>query len=182
MNLAPARTPRFAAVIVALALSVAAAQSGAKPLESPKAVGNVMYAATGEILLVIPSLRSKEVAEGLRLAATERGTNVFVIADAALVGERAGYLPGLSLLKNVQVRVLRGVRSSQAVVDRKLLLSGPLLVDVPNPLEPGRTEARTDPRAINDATNWFARAWKQARPYTFRPNVTKPPAKPAQKP
>jgi hypothetical protein len=174
---------RFVATLGVLALGVglAVAQQQARLLESPKVVGSVMYAATGEILLVVPSLRSKEVADGLRRAATERGTTVFVIADASLVEERAGYLPGLSLLKNIQVRLLRGVRSSQAVVDRQLLLSGPLLVDVPNPLEPGRTEARSDPRAINQAASWFARAWKQAKPYRFSPNVPKP-KRPVQKP
>jgi hypothetical protein len=160
------------------AIGTAVAQNNARLLESPKVVGNVMYSATQEILLVVPGLRSKEVAEGLRRAAVERGTTVFILADASLIEERASYLPGLSLLENVQVRLLRGVRSSQAVVDRKLVLSGPLLTDVPNPLEPGRTEVRTDGRVINDATAWFSRAWKNARPYTFRPATPKPSSKP----
>ncbi len=163
-----------AIVTVSLSLGLVVAGETARLLESPKMVGGVMYAATQEILLVVPSLRSKEVADSLRRAATERGTVVYILADASLIEERASYLPGLSLLKgNVQVRLLRGLRTGQAVVDRKLLLSGPLLVDIPNPLEPGRTEASTSLTDINRSINWFGRAWKQARPYSFRADPPK---------
>jgi hypothetical protein len=151
-----------------------AVQSAVRPLESPKAVGSVLYTGTQEILLVVPSVRSKEIADGLRRAATERGTPIFILADVSLIEERAGYLPGLSLIKNVQIRLLRGVQTSQAVVDRKLLIAGPLLFDIPNPLEPKPTEALTETRRVNAAINWFAGAWKTAKPYAYRPTNTKP--------
>jgi hypothetical protein len=157
-----------------LTVGFVTAQSAGRPLESPKAVGSVLYTGTQEILLVAPSVRSKEVADGLRRAATERGTPIFILADARFIEERAGYLPGLSLVKNVQIRLLRGVQTSQAIVDRKLLISGPLLFDIANPLETKPTEALTETRRVNAAINWFAGAWKAAKPYTYRPPNTKP--------
>lgn len=182
VNTDPAQKERIvkasAVLLISCALGWATAQTAAQPttraLESPKVVGGVLYAGTQEILLVAPSVRSKEVADGLRRAAVERGTPIFIIADASLAGERAGFLPGLSLLGNVQVRLLRGVVQPSAVVDRKLLISGLLLFDIPSPLETRLTEARTDPRAINDAVRWFTKAWKLAKPYKYSLAPTKP--------
>ena len=163
-----------AVLLISFALGWAVAQTATQTLESPKVVGGVLYTGTQEILVVTPSVRSKDVADGLRRAAVERGTPVYIIADAALVGERAGFLPGLSLVKNVQVRLLRGLTQSSAVVDRKLLISGLLLFDIPSPLETKLTEARTDSRAINDAVRWFTKAWKLAKPYKYSLAPMKP--------
>lgn len=163
-----------AVALISCALGWAVAQTATQTLESPKIVGGVLYTGTQEILFVAPSVRSKEVADGLRRAAVERGTPVFIIADAGLVAERAGFLSGLSLVNNVQVRLLRGVAQPSAVVDRKLLISGLLLFDIPSPLTTKRTEARTDPRAIGDAVRWFTNAWKLAKPYKYSPAPTKP--------
>jgi hypothetical protein len=167
-------TAAGAVFLSCLGFGFVTAQSAPRPLESPKAVGSVLYTGTEEILLVAPSVRSKEIADGLRRAAVERGTPIFILADVRFVEERAGYLPGLSLVKNVQVRLLRGVPISQATVDRKLLISGPLLFDIPNPLEVKPTEALTETRRVNAAINWFAGAWKAAKPYTYRPPNAKP--------
>lgn len=163
-----------AALLISFALGWAVAQTATQTLESPKVVGGVLYTGTQEILLVTPSVRSKDVADGLRRAAVERGTPVYIIADAALVGERAGFLPGLSLVKNVQVRLLRGLTQSSAVVDRKLMISGSLLFDIPSPLETKLTEARSDSRAVSDAVRWFTKAWKLAKPYKYSLAPTKP--------
>lgn len=161
------RHARAALVVVFAGVSLALAQE--RDLRDTRAVGDVLRLATREILLTVPSVRSRDVAEGLRRAALERGARVFVLADVSLVQEPSGYLAGLSLVKNIQVRLLRGVSVYRAVVDRSVLVSGGLLFDMPTPLEPRPTTASTKTRAWTEAAAWFTRAWTQARPYTFQP-------------
>jgi sugar-specific transcriptional regulator TrmB len=142
--------------------------AGYHRLGTPQAVGATLYTASREILIISPSLRSKDIAEALRKSALERGVTIFVIADALLVDEPAGYLGGLSLLKNVHVRLVQGLTSSRAIIDRTILVSGSLLFDVPNPLESKPTFAATDPQATSSTINWFNRVWRTAAPYKYK--------------
>jgi hypothetical protein len=156
-------------ILTATALSGGFAQqlAGYHRLGTPQAVGATLYTASSEILVISPSIRSKDVAEALRKSALERGVTIFVIADVRLVDEPAGYLGGLSLLKNVHVRLVQGLTSSRAIIDRSILVSGSLLFDVPNPLESKPTFAATDPQATSSTIAWFNRVWGTAKPYKY---------------
>ncbi|WP_102127579.1 hypothetical protein [Deinococcus planocerae] len=170
------RGPGVASLLACLSLSGQAAPApDRQTLASAQAVGASLYAATGEVLLVTPTLRSREVAEGLRRAATERGVNVYLLADARFVGEGASYLGGLSLIPRIQVRLVRGLRGARATIDRRVLLSGPLLADVVSPLRGEPTVAVREPRAVAQASAWFTRTWNTAAPYRYRPPT--PPAR-----
>ncbi len=142
--------------------------AGYHRLGTPQAVGATLYTASREILLISPSLRSKDVAEALRKSAVERGVTIFVIADARLINEPSGYLGSLSFLENVHVRLVQGLTSSRAIIDRSILVSGSLLFDVPNPLETKPTFAATDAQITASTVTWFNRIWSTAKPYKYQ--------------
>ncbi len=157
----------FAGLTALAVLGSVSAQQAAQRLGTPQAVGAALYTASREILIVTPSIRSKDVAEALRKTAVERGIAIFVIADARLINEPAGYLSGLSLLEKIQVRLVQGLTSSQALIDRNVMISGPLLFDGPNPLEKRPTVAATDAEVNNRTVTWFNQVWKTAKPYKY---------------
>lgn len=163
----------IALTATALGWVFAGQPAGYQRLGTPQAVSATLYSASREILIVSPSIRSKDVAEALRKAALERGVTIFVIADARLVGEPAGYLSGLSLLENVHVRLVQGLTSSRATIDRTIVVSGPLLFDSPNPLENRPTFAATDPQATATTVAWFNRVWSTAKPYKYEIQLPK---------
>lgn len=167
------RRPTWVTLVALLGLGGAPAHgqpvAGPRVLASPEQVGASLYASAREVLVVTPYLRSQAVADGLRRAAVERGARVFVLADDRYVAEPASYLTGLSLVRGVQVRLLRGLSVSQATVDRKVTLAGPLIADVADPLSAQATLAERSPRKVAQASAWFTRNWSVATPYTYRP-------------
>jgi hypothetical protein len=152
-----------------LVLFVPAAQAlPARTLTTSQEVGATLLAATSEVMIVTPALRSKDVAEGLRKAAVERGVRVFLLADVRFLNDGGSYLNGLSLTPGIQVRLLRGVGASRATVDRQLTLSGPLLSDIASPLQQELTATTQEPFKVRSAAAWFSKAWAQARPYKYK--------------
>ncbi len=163
------RTPAAAGAISGMILlSVSAALAlPSRTLSTPQEVGATLLAATSEVTLVTPALRSKDVAENLRKAAVERGVRVFLLADVRFLNDGGSFLGGLSLTPGIQVRLLRGLNDSRATIDRQVTLSGPLLADVISPLQQTPTQASQEPREVRTAGAWFSKAWAQARPYRY---------------
>jgi hypothetical protein len=167
--------PLKALAAFALGLGLAQAQAQTKILNTSEIVGNALYASSRQIVIAIPSIRNKAVAEGLRRAAVERNVRIFILADAYQVSEATSYIPGLSLLPGVSVKVLTGLRQSQAVMDGQVLVQGPLLYDISGPLETRDTIADTNPYHTRAAAAWFSRNWKKAKTFKYQlPNVKKP--------
>ncbi|PNY79675.1 hypothetical protein [Deinococcus koreensis] len=154
--------------LVALTVCGGARAERSWTLTTSQQVGASLYEATSEVLLVTPTLRSKDVAEALRRAAVERGVRIFLIADGRYVNEGASYLASLSLTPGIQVRLVRGLEASRATIDRQMTVSGPLLADVPSPRRPGATLALQQPQAVRVASTWFSKAWATARPYRYQ--------------
>lgn len=167
--------PLKALAAFTLGFGLAQAQAQTKILNTSEIVGNALYTSSRQIVIVIPSIRSKAIAEGLRRAAVERNVRIFILADAYQVSEATSYIPSLSLLPGVSVKVLTGVRQSQAVMDGQVLLEGPLLYDISGPLETRDTIADTNPYHARAAGAWFNRNWKKAKSFKYQlPNVKKP--------
>jgi hypothetical protein len=143
-------------------------------LEREADVARVITAARHEVLVTAPSLRSRAVANALREAVVQSGVRVLILCDAKQVAEPSSFVPALSLLKGrglqLEVRVLRGVRRANLIVDGTRVVFG-ALVAAPwtYGLEPTRlvmdaAEAQTQTRA-------FFAQWKWAAPWahTIRP-------------
>jgi hypothetical protein len=154
-------------MLVVLLGGAAFAQSERRTLETPELLARVLEVARSEVLVVVPSLREPRVAAALHAAAVKRGARVFVIANERWIGEPSSYLGGLSLTKNVQVRLLRDVTQSWAVVDRGLLINGPLLTDEISPLDSRPTTASGNAVLVRRYSSWFTTAWRQAKPYRY---------------
>ncbi len=167
---------KFKAVAaIALGFGLVQAQAQSKILKTSEMVGNALYASSRQIVIVIPSIRNKAVAEGLRRAAVERNVRIFILADAYQISEATSFIPSLSLLPGVSVKVLTGVRQSQAVMDGQVLVQGPLLYDISGPLETRDTVADTNPYHTRAAAAWFNRNWKKAKTFKYQlPNFKKP--------
>lgn len=150
-----------------LYVSAALALPG-QTLSTPQQVGATLLAATSEVMLVTPALRSKDVAESLRKAATERGVRVFLLADVRFLNDGGSFLGGLSMTPGIQVRLLRGLNNSRATIDRQVTLSGPLLADIISPLQQTPTQTSQEPREVRTASVWFTKAWAQASPYRYK--------------
>jgi hypothetical protein len=157
-----------ALLAVVLGLDLAQAQAQTKILNTSEIVGNALYTSSREIVMVVPSIRNKAIAEGLRRAAVERNVRIFILADAYQVSEATSYIPSLSLLPGVSVKVLRGIRQTQAIMDSQVLLEGPLLYDISGPLETRNTVADTSPYRARAAAAWFSRNWKKAKIFKYQ--------------
>jgi hypothetical protein len=148
-------------------LSTALAQQA---LGSAEKVGQVLFSATKEIMIIAPSIRSKAVADAIRRAAVDRGVTIYILADAAFITEPAGYLGGLSRLPKVQVKLMRGIPDNEvkAVIDRQVIVQGPLLVDVSSPLNTKPTTALQSPQKSNNAAARFIQIWQKAKVYRYQ--------------
>ena len=167
--------PLKALAALAFGLGLAQAQAQTKILNTSEMVGNALYASSRQIVIAIPSIRSKAIAEGLRRAAVERNVRVFILADAFQVSEATSFIPSLSLLPGVSVKVLTGIRQSQAVMDGQVLVQGPLLYDISGPLETRDTIADTNPYHTRAAAAWFNRNWKKAKSFKYQiPKIKNP--------
>lgn len=153
-----------------------------RTIGSAREVGDGVASAASEVMLVTPFLRSKEVAESLRKVATQRGVRVYVLADVQYIQEGGSFLNGLSMVKGIQIRLLRGLKDSRATIDRKSTITGPLLADQASLLNPGMTTLIQEPRMVQAASAWFSRAWATATPYKYEvPPAPKSSASPAPK-
>lgn len=91
---------------------------------SSGSLANELLKAQNQIMLAVPAVASKEVAEALRVAALERGVKVFVMVDQSRVRAPSSYTVGLSMLPGVAVKIYRGLNSHTAIIDNHTLLRG----------------------------------------------------------
>jgi hypothetical protein len=159
-------------IVLALSVLSSLAFSSGIPirLEHSSDVTQVIASSRREILILVPSLRSRAVATALRKAVVEGGVSLEILCDASLVYERSSFIPMLSMLHeqkhNVTVRVLRGVNRTLLVTDQSRAVFGPLVSEPDSfGLQPTRLitdvlEARVQARA-------FRSQWQKATPWTF---------------
>ena len=140
-------------------------------LEHSAEVAQTITSARQRILILVPSLRSRAVADALRKLIVEGGVHLQILCDASLMAERSNFIPMISLLRNrkqnVEVRVLRGVNRVVLIVDESRAVFGPLVA------EPESISLKIT-RLINDATEAklqvraFEVQWKRATPWRYQ--------------
>jgi hypothetical protein len=161
---------KYGLLILILGVGLAVAQTSQRVVQDTETLKKILQVSRSELLLTVPSLRQKSVAEAIHNAATQRGAKVFLLVDDRWVAEPASYLGGLSLTKNVHIRLLHGVAQSWAVVDRQVLIRGPMLMDEVSPLNTNATTSSQEKALANRYVRWFTTSWKTARPYRYTLN------------
>lgn len=159
---------------IVLALSVLSnlALSSSIPvrLDHASDVAQVIASSQHEILILVPSLRSRDVANALRKAVVEGGVSLEILCDASLVNERSSFIPMLSMLHerkhDVTVRVLRGVNRATLIVDESRAVFGPL-VSEPDSFGLQPTRLVTDEFEAKAQTRAFKTQWQRATPWTY---------------
>ena len=139
--------------------------SGAQVLSTSADVVQTLGAASQEVMLAAPLLRSKEVADALRIALVERGVPVFILAPAEGVEDPASYLMSLALT-GASVGVAP-VDEAFIIIDRTVLVQGPLLSG--ETVLPGRTPEQTyyvdDPNRAAPFVESFYQSYSAAVTY-----------------
>lgn len=104
---------RFLPLLLVLASGSLAQTSTA--LGTPDAVVAQLAAATEQLLVMVPTVRSQELAEALRQAAVERGVRVYLLVSPDYVEEGGSFVSSLAVLANVYTRL--------ALVDRSFIVA-----------------------------------------------------------
>jgi hypothetical protein len=126
-------------------------------------VAQLIAAATKEVMLTAPALRSRVVAEALREAIVVRGVEVYLLVSPAGVEERASYAMSLSLA-GAHVGV-GSVDTAYLVVDRQLTVTGPLVGELEAVQRVTVTRSSGDLAYTQEVVGWFYRAFSAAQPY-----------------
>lgn len=139
-------------------------------LDHASEVAQVISSSQHEILILVPSLRSRAVANALRKAVVEGGVSLEILSDASSVSERSSFIPMLSMLHqrkhNVTVRVLRGVNRATLIVDESRAVFGPLISE-PDSFGFQPTRLVTDALEVQVQAQAFRAQWKRATPWTY---------------
>jgi uncharacterized protein YllA (UPF0747 family) len=159
-------------IVLALSVLSSLAFSSGIPVRFDHAseVAQVIASSRREVLMLVPSLRSRVVANALRKAVVEAGVSLEILCDTSLVNERSSFIPMLSMLHerkhNVTVRVLRGVNRTLLVVDQSRAVFGPLVSESDSfGLNP--TRLVTDALEVRYQTRVFRSQWQKATPWTY---------------
>jgi hypothetical protein len=159
-------------IVLALSMLSSLAFSSGIPVRLYHAseVAQVVASSRREVLMLVPSLRSRVVANALRKAVVEGGVLLELLCDASLVNERSSFIPMLSMLRqrnrDVTVRVLRGVNRAVLIVDQSRAVFGPL-VSEPGSFGLQPTRLVTDALEAQAQARTFRSQWQKARPWTY---------------
>jgi hypothetical protein len=159
-------------VLALLVLSSLAFSSGIPvTLERSSDVTQVIVSSRREVLLLVPSLRSRVVANALRKAVVEGGVSLEILCDARLVNERSSFIPMLSTLHqrkhNVMVRLLRGMSRAVLIIDESRAVFGPL-VSEPDSFGLQPTRLITDALEAQVQARAYRSQWQKATPWTYK--------------
>lgn len=138
---------------------------GAQTLATEEDVVQTIRTASQELMLATPFLYSSQVADALRVAMVERGVTVYILAPTVGIEDQGSYLLGLALAG--AALSVAPVEDAFAVVDRTVLVLGPLLVGK-TPL-PGQSVAQTfyfnDAAKAGPYVSSFYESYSLAEPY-----------------
>lgn len=136
-------------------------------LGTPEVVAAQLGAATEQLLVMVPTVRSEAIAEGLRQAAVERGVQVYLLVSPEHADEGGSYVPALALLEGVHTR-LALVDRSFIVADggeAAFLLEGEMLGGSTQAFDARETYALRDAATIASRGRLFEDVWLAAPKY-----------------
>lgn len=160
---------------VGLLFGLALAQPGLVVVQGPQGVAALVDSAEREVLLSTPALREVSLAQALGRAVAERGLAVYVLAGRAEARAADSYLPWLWLhtvrdrYPNLRIRVAAGEPPPFLVVDRRVVLQGPLLWRRPGPLVSVPMVVETDPARVAARLARFGQLYAQGRAFQYTP-------------
>ena len=163
-------------IVLALSVLSSLAFSSGIPfkLDHASDVAQVIASSRHEILMLVPSLRSRAVADALRKAVVEGGVSLEILCDASSVNERSSFIPMLSLLHQrkhkVTVRVLRGINRATLIGDESRAVFGPLISE-PDSFGLQPTRLVTDGLEAQVQARAFRVQWQRAIPWTYTLNA-----------
>ena len=159
-------------IVLALSVFSGLALSSSIPtkLDHASDVAQVIASSRHEILILVPSLRSRAVANALQKAVVEGGVSLVILYDESSVNERSSFIPMLSILHqrkhNVTVRVLRGINRALLIIDESRAVYGPL-VSEPDSFGLQPTRLVTDTLETRTQARAFKVQWRRATPWTY---------------
>lgn len=155
---------RFVLFLLLLSWSGAQDLSGlAASISSQSEIARLIATATDEVLLAVPTLLSPTLAEALREAVVVRGVRIFLLVSADHAEDRASYVMSLRLA-GAEVR-LAEVAESYLVVDRRHMVSGPLLAALEGAQVFEKTAQSRDGDDMSRVIAWFYVAFRASLSY-----------------
>lgn len=160
---------------VGLVFGLALAQPGLVVVQGPQGVTDLVDGAEREIVLSTPALREGLLAGALGRAVAERGLPVYLLAGRAEALAADGYLAWLWLhtvrgrSPNLRIRVTEGDPPPFMVVDRRVLLEGPLLWRRLSPLASVPTVIETDPSRVAARLARFNQLYAEGQAFEYTP-------------
>ena len=143
--------------------SIVQAQPTVMQLNSAQELAAQLEAAQKEILYSVPTLRSHEISESLRRTAL-RGVKVFMLVDPYQAELPDSYVPSLEHPQLAQI-ALSSIGLSFAVIDRMLVIEGPLLSTANVVFDSPDTFIVRDEVLAKNRIQHFLSQWNQAPKY-----------------
>jgi hypothetical protein len=138
-----------------------------RPLSKSGEIAEVINASTQELLLVADTFRNETLADAVRVAALERGVNVFVLAPESLIQDLSSYFGTLS--QAGATIHLQEATGAFLVIDRKYVIQGALLSDLANPQTSSQTMFIASEDYANHLTQLFIDAFEGATTWVYEP-------------
>jgi hypothetical protein len=114
--------------------------------------------------IVVPTVRSTEVAEALRRAAVERHVSIRVLVDPTLVEAPDSFIPSTETYAGVEVRLVPTERAF-VIIDNQIVLEGLLIAESAVPFDAPPTLALRDAETTTKRLDWFEAQWVNAPRY-----------------
>jgi phosphatidylserine/phosphatidylglycerophosphate/cardiolipin synthase-like enzyme len=137
-----------------------------RPISKSEEIAEVINASTQELLLVTDTFRNKTLADAVRVAALERGVNVFVLAPEALIQDLSSYFGTLS--QAGATIHLQDATGAFLVIDHKYVVQGALLSELENPEMTTQTMLIASEDYANHLTQLFIDAFEGAKEWIYK--------------
>ena len=158
---------RFLLIPIFVSFGVALAQTFPRELKDEQELVGIVRSSESRLLLLTPTLHSKNLANALRAISLERGVTILILTTPNATTDRASLIPALSLLKrnghSLEVRLLRNVSRTLLIVDDRRMVIGPMVSGIWS----GGAQTRLDLEpntARSEAANFLAQ-WRRAKPW-----------------
>lgn len=145
-------------------------------IDSTAVAANLILSARRQVLLVTPILRSRMIAEALRKKAVAMGLPIYIMTSDQ-VAQNDSYLPALSLLSSIRIRILPNLGAQShglLVVDNRTYIIGPILIEYDHTSAAFRDvgsyrNTLVDNPAITRYVQQIIGYWPQAASYHYAP-------------
>ena len=136
------------------------------PLETQESIKTLIDNSNKEILIEVPYLRNKIIAESLREAAAIRGVPVYLLTQEDMLIDPASYTASLSMISKIQVKYLDKIPVSYIIIDRNHLIVTESLSNIS-----GSLTGYNEYEEKNPSINAFLKRWEAGKSFNFANNI-----------